>query len=243
MVSVKDIESGGKEGRDAVQAALKELASIGYATMELARSEGGKLAGKTWVIHEEPINGFSVDRQEADGLKNRRTVFPTVGKSAPTNNDKGNNIERRESERAPAQAEPSPLKAEKHPTPQVPAAPPPRRAEDADAALELILAWKANGGGPTVQNWIEQAGYRESVYGPVKDEIQKFVGTYATSESLARRENFLRDPVQFFRDGFRAWLIKAKGYNTPKGAQPGAGRSALTPAGGDLDKYLQPQAF
>lgn len=90
-VVVNDLVKGGKEGREAVQAALIELKNLGYASIEICRAENGQLAGKRWIIHEEPINGFSVHRSGTDRPENRPTVFPTDGKSAPTNNDLTNN--------------------------------------------------------------------------------------------------------------------------------------------------------
>lgn len=123
QVSVKDIQLGGKEGREAVQAAMKELEKIGYARLESDRGQDGRVLGKRWVICEEPINWFSVRRMPTDERVSRRTVSPTVGKH-DTNNNKGNNNETEE-EAAATEKKSSPLKAEKeNPTPHIPAAPP-----------------------------------------------------------------------------------------------------------------------
>lgn len=87
LVSVKDLENKGVEGRDAVQNALKELQRCGYANLETAQDEFGRLLGKRWVVTEEPTNGFSGNGMDTDELKNRPTEKPSNGKSAPTNND------------------------------------------------------------------------------------------------------------------------------------------------------------
>lgn len=99
IVSVKDIENNGLEGRDAVQNALKELQQCGYATLETAQDDLGRLIGKRWIVAEEPINGFSVYGYASDDLKNRPTEKPSNGKSAYTNNELNSNNEFKEEEK------------------------------------------------------------------------------------------------------------------------------------------------
>ncbi len=220
-VLVQDLANGGKEGRDAVQAALKELESIGYATIQTARAENGQLAGKTWTIREEPINGFSGHR-----YTNRQTEKPSdglaVSRGIRTTNNNNTNNESRESVSADApneRAETVALEEEKKSPPPIPPAPLPAataRAKDADEAEAIIRAWANGEGRDTVTNWINQALYSEKTHGPVRDEIAKFVGHYATADEY----KIFHDPIKFFRNRFKAWLIQAKTYNKPAASNP-----------------------
>lgn len=57
VVHLCQLESNGQEGRAAVRSAMKELAEAGYA--ELVKLKNGacnRMAGSTYVIHEEPIS-------------------------------------------------------------------------------------------------------------------------------------------------------------------------------------------
>lgn len=79
-VRVSDLIENSPEGREAVQAGLRELKRMGYAVLETTRDNKGRVSGKTWVIMEEPTDGFSVNRE------NRQTENPSN-----TNNDKETN--------------------------------------------------------------------------------------------------------------------------------------------------------
>lgn len=86
-----DILNHGIEGRDSVRAAMKELEQFGYAKLETVRDESGKVAGKEWIITEQPKDGFSgVRLSPTDGKtdvgKNRQSGNPTY-----SNNNKGSN--------------------------------------------------------------------------------------------------------------------------------------------------------
>ncbi len=62
IVRVQDLinRSGTREngkpisGRDKVQGCLSELQEAGYAALESTRDESGKMAGRTWVVYEDP---------------------------------------------------------------------------------------------------------------------------------------------------------------------------------------------
>ena len=84
IASVPDIIENGRDGRESVQSALKELRSAGYAKLQTVRNERGQTTGKEWIIMETPTDGFTVNRA------NRKTVKPLNGQTAPTNNDNTN---------------------------------------------------------------------------------------------------------------------------------------------------------
>ena len=77
-VSVQNVINKGKEGREAIRAVFRELSKFGYCELENVRSESGTLAGKRYVIYEQPKDGFSVDR--TDRPETRPSGNPTVGK-------------------------------------------------------------------------------------------------------------------------------------------------------------------
>lgn len=90
QVMMADLINRSTDGREAVLAGMNELRIAGYAHLKNGRSEGGRLAGKYWVIYDSPttdsdsispINGFS------DYRENRSSGKPIVGKSATTNNE------------------------------------------------------------------------------------------------------------------------------------------------------------
>lgn len=92
-IHIFDILNHGTEGRDAVQAAMKELESFGYAKLETLRSESGKVAGKEWVITEQPTNGFSGSRlSPTNGItdvgKNRQSENPLYSNNNKSSNNK-----------------------------------------------------------------------------------------------------------------------------------------------------------
>lgn len=88
-----DIVNHGLEGRDAVQAAMKELQEYGYATLQTVRGDGGKMGGKEWVISEQPTTGFSVRRSspttgKTDVGKNRSSENPHHSNNNNSSNNK-----------------------------------------------------------------------------------------------------------------------------------------------------------
>lgn len=101
QVSIQDLQNKAKEGREAVQATLKELRENGYAHLEIIKGEKGSFGGKKWVICEEPTNGFSVHPPApTDKRLFRRSGSPTIGDSAASNNEViSNNKKSSESEK------------------------------------------------------------------------------------------------------------------------------------------------
>jgi len=88
-VHTEDLRKHGTDGKDSIQAGMRELSLYGYAKLESVRGEGGKIVGKQWVIHEvpdSPIAGKSGSRLQptdgkTDGRKNRLSGKPSDGKS------------------------------------------------------------------------------------------------------------------------------------------------------------------
>lgn len=93
-VKMSDLQKKAKKaGRDFVQNCMNELKEVGYATLETSRKKDGTLAGKKWVVTEEPTTGFSGSRLDTDNRENRPTVEPIDGESAHTNNESFSNNE------------------------------------------------------------------------------------------------------------------------------------------------------
>lgn len=65
-------------GRDKIRRILRQLEECGYAKLELIRDKDGKLAGKRWVVFEEPQSGESQEIQS-----------PCDSHRAPENTDVG----------------------------------------------------------------------------------------------------------------------------------------------------------
>ncbi len=88
-VHTEDLRKHGTDGKDSIQAGMRELSNYGYAKLESVRGEGGKIVGKQWVIHEvpdSPIAGKSGSRLQptdgkTDGRKNRLSGKPSDGKT------------------------------------------------------------------------------------------------------------------------------------------------------------------
>lgn len=122
------------------------------------------------------------------------------------------------------------LEAEKDTTSQV--APTPaggRRANTSDEAETLIRAWANGDGKETVKNWIAETTFSEKVHGRVRDEITKFVGHYAVSEKPGVSHKMFADPVLFFQNRFKAWLVQAKELNRPANNQRAAAAATYEP--------------
>lgn len=94
-VNISDlVNRSQKDGRESVQAGLKELRALGYADLVTTR-EKGKLTGKSWVIRELPTDGKPGYREATDERVSRRTVLPTDGESTTSNNEYSSNNEKK----------------------------------------------------------------------------------------------------------------------------------------------------
>lgn len=61
--------------------------------------------------------------------------------------------------------------------------------------------------------WKKQAGYSDRIHGPTTGEVTKFIAKYLDRLRAT-------DPIQYFRDHFAAWLVRATEYNRPKKDAP-----------------------
>lgn len=99
-VILADLVKRSRDGKGAVQSAMKELAAAGYARRRKIRAVGGKLAGETWFIFEEPLppdaaidddGNLELALGAGDGVSrlpvSSTPVGPAAGLFAPTNND------------------------------------------------------------------------------------------------------------------------------------------------------------
>ncbi|HOQ09684.1 MAG: hypothetical protein WBJ34_05120 [Syntrophomonadaceae bacterium] len=78
---VPNIVRAGKEGRDAIQTAIKELEDTGYIERHPRKNDDGCFAGCIWYIYEKPIN------RESNGLtENPSDGFPVSRISRRTGN-------------------------------------------------------------------------------------------------------------------------------------------------------------
>lgn len=84
----EDLIKRSRDGRDAIQAAMKELRDFGYATLETVKTETG-VAGKRWTVRELPEilkTGFPVNHDPENRVSPQSGNL-TVRKSATSNKD------------------------------------------------------------------------------------------------------------------------------------------------------------
>jgi hypothetical protein len=87
------------------------------------------------------------------------------------------------------------------------------------SAEEKVTEW-CKGNLESLKMWMEQAMYDPKAHGKCADEVAKFCGHYSTTENEGKRRLFESDPVKFFRNGFKRWLIDAKVRASSKPAKP-----------------------
>ncbi len=75
----------GNIGRDRFQKIMNELSGRGYVRLEAQRGEGGRVAGTTWIILDEPDSAEDLKTRPSvtEGLNNRTPVEPESGESGP----------------------------------------------------------------------------------------------------------------------------------------------------------------
>lgn len=76
---VKEIIKSSKDGRDSVQSGIKELEKYEYLVRVFSRSNTGKFKSYDYYIFDEPLNGFSVERET------HQTETTLNGKSSTSN--------------------------------------------------------------------------------------------------------------------------------------------------------------
>lgn len=78
--TIADIQAHGTEGRDAIEAAIKELKEAGYAQTVTEAGSNGRFSDRRIVVSENPIKS----RVSTLTLKNRNRVFQGITKNEGT---------------------------------------------------------------------------------------------------------------------------------------------------------------
>lgn len=73
-ISMQQVQSHFKIGREKLQRIVKDLEQTGYLIRMKPQNEQGQFIGTSWYVTDEPTNGFSA------AADHRLTGFPTVGK-------------------------------------------------------------------------------------------------------------------------------------------------------------------
>lgn len=80
---IKDVINHGTEGRDAIRSAFKELRAAGHLVLVPLKSESGRLMGRSYEVHENPISSEELETRlsgNSETLESRTPENPTVGK-------------------------------------------------------------------------------------------------------------------------------------------------------------------
>jgi len=147
-VNVVDIWGKGKEGRNAVQDCMSELAVFGYAELVTTHNDQGVFTGKEWVVSEEPKGGFTdaTEKPKTEAPKTRKSVFRSNSNNdLNSNNEEGEEEEKNTPTRPKdfdemlqrVNAEVATIEAEKEKGSPVPAAPSFSGSDISDEADEL----------------------------------------------------------------------------------------------------------
>ena len=147
-VNVADIWGKGKEGRNAVQDCMSELAVFGYAELVTTHNDQGVFTGKEWVVSEEPKGGFTdaTEKPKTEAPKTRKSVFRSISNNELNSNNEEGEEEEKNTPPLPkdfdemiqrVNAEVSTIEAEKEKISPVPAAPSFSGYDISDEADEL----------------------------------------------------------------------------------------------------------
>jgi len=147
-VNVVDIWGKGKEGRNAVQDCMSELAVFGYAELVTTHNDQGVFTGKEWVVSEEPKGGFTdaTEKPKTEAPKTRKSVFRSISNNELNSNNEEGEEEEKNAPTLPktfdemlqrVNAEVSTIEAEKEKISPVPAAPSFSGSDISDEADEL----------------------------------------------------------------------------------------------------------
>lgn len=88
----------------------------------------------------------------------------------------------------------------------------PKKIETIDEAETLIKAWLNSGNLDTVKSWYDQSmkHYDRSEF---LIQVTKFCSNYLNTSDKGRHFNFVTDPVKFFINGFRSWILTTDSFN------------------------------
>lgn len=86
-----------------------------------------------------------------------------------------------------------------------------------DYALAAINTWARPDNWQPLRDYAASVRYDPAKYGPVADEVKKFVAHWLDSKRHPDDRAALHaDPAQFFQEKGRKWLLDAKNMNRPK---------------------------
>ena len=87
----------------------------------------------------------------------------------------------------------------------------PKKIETIDEAEALIKAWINEGNLETVKSWYDQSKkhYDRSEF---LIQLTKFCSNYLNTSDKGRHFNFVTDPVKFFINGFRSWILTTDSF-------------------------------
>ena len=87
----------------------------------------------------------------------------------------------------------------------------PKKIETIDEAETLIKAWLNSGNLDTVKSWYDQSmkHYDRSEF---LIQLTKFCSNYLNTSDKGRHFNFVTDPVKFFINGFRSWILTTDSF-------------------------------
>lgn len=182
-INITDLTNRSKDGRDGTAAAIKELLAAGYLTRTQVLDEKHRFSGYDYHIFETPENqNVSIAISENGKAEN--------GKSNTNNNYKEKVLKEVSTENIYIA---------------------PKKIETIDEAETLIKAWINEGNIETVKIWYSTAKkhYDRSEF---LIQLTKFCSNYLNTSDMGRSLKFKTDPVLFFRNGFRSWLLTSDSF-------------------------------
>lgn len=182
-LNISDLTKRSKDGRDGTTSAMNELLSSGYVSRSQIMDEKGRFSGYEYHVFESPI------------LQDTKNDLAENGNSVNGNSITNNNYKEKV------------LKEESTEDIYIK----PKKIETIDEAETLIKAWINEGNIETVKSWYDQSKkhYDRSEF---LIQLTKFCSNYLNTSDKGRHFNFVTDPVKFFINGFRSWILTTDSF-------------------------------